>query len=101
MMKDRILKELGCILDPEEPVGFFSFTVSKTRIGKIVPTVTFICDEALPDQRKEISAALFNLFDAIKPIFLANRQDTEEPGEQSEKANVDILPKSRNVRNIL
>jgi len=68
-MKDRILKEIGYVLETEEPVAFFSFTASKTTKGRIVPTVTFICNEATPKQRNEISDALFNLFDVIKPIL--------------------------------
>lgn len=66
-MKNRILKELDYVLN-ENTIGFFSFTIE--QIGeKIIPTVTWICDEGLPKQREEISTALFNLFDVIKPIF--------------------------------
>ena len=73
MMKDRILKELNYVLEPEKPVGFFSFTVSRTETGKVVPTVTFICDKALPEQRDKITKALFDLFDVIKPMFLEQK----------------------------
>jgi hypothetical protein len=66
-MKDRILKELDYVLD-EKTVGFFSFTVS-IETDRIVPTVTWICDKGLSGQREEVSTALFNLFDTIKPIF--------------------------------
>lgn len=73
-MKDRILKEIGYVLEPanEEVVGFFAFTVTRTDEGKIVPTVTFLYDEdrALPKRREEISEALGNLFDAVEPIFI-------------------------------
>ena len=69
-MKDRILKELEYVLD-KETVGFFSFTVSKSKTGRIIPTVRWICDEGLPKQREKISTALFDLFDAIKPIFMS------------------------------
>jgi hypothetical protein len=70
-MRNRILKELGYILD-ENTVGFFSFTVSRTK-DRIIPTVTWICDKGLPEQRNEISDALFNLFDKVKPVFKSEK----------------------------
>lgn len=74
-MKDRILKELGFVLDSEKTVGFFSFTISKMNTDRIVPTVTFVCDEALPEQREKITTALFALFDTIKPVFLKEKHE--------------------------
>ena len=66
-MKDRILKELNHVLD-ENTVGFFSFTVSQTKDG-LIPTITWICDKGLPEQREEITTALLNLFHTVESIF--------------------------------
>jgi hypothetical protein len=35
-LKDRILRELGYVFESEEPIGFFSITISKTDAGKIL-----------------------------------------------------------------
>lgn len=71
-LKERIKKELEFVFSEEdEVVGFFSFTILKSKSGKPISTVTWICDQCTKNQGDAISKKLFELADLIKPIFSA------------------------------
>ena len=79
--KDDVLREVKVCLDHGEPLGFFSFAVTRVSTGRIVPTVTNFGLKAEPEKRDAVNRLLFKLAGFVRDVWVEAEAGEKEKGE--------------------